>query len=79
MCSDNRGYQFNEAHAFIGYQNDTPAAVIFQASNLLRRLVVKPGERECLRLQRAGVLGDNLHEILMNDEQSQMVGCLMTF
>ena len=80
MCSDSRGYQFKEAHAFIGYQNDTPAAVIFQATNLLKRLVVRPGEQECLHLQRAGVLGDDLCDLSTVDEESpqrsQMVGLL---
>ena len=40
MCyySDYRGSSFSEAHAFIGYQKDTPAAVVFQATKILRRL-----------------------------------------
>ena len=29
---------FKEGHAFIGYQKDTPAAVVFQASRQLKRL-----------------------------------------
>lgn len=28
---------FKEGHAFIGYQKDTPAAVVFQASKLLKK------------------------------------------
>ncbi|XP_064404373.1 E3 ubiquitin-protein ligase RNF213-like isoform X3 [Halichondria panicea] len=36
--SDYRGSSFSEAHAFIGYQKDTPAAVVFQATKILRRL-----------------------------------------
>ena len=30
-----RGRKFTEADAFIGYQNDTPAAVVFQATRQL--------------------------------------------
>ena len=30
-----RGRKFTEANAFIGYQNDTPAAVVFQATRQL--------------------------------------------
>ena len=29
---------FKEGHAFIGYQKDTPAAVVFQASQQLKNL-----------------------------------------
>ena len=36
--SNYRGSSFSEAHAFIGYQKDTPAAVVFQATKVLRRL-----------------------------------------
>ena len=80
-CSDSRGNQFKEAHAFIGYQNDTPAAVIFQATNMLKRLVDRPGEQECYRLQRAGILGDDLDYLSVVNEESpqwtQAVGLLI--
>ena len=80
-CSDSRGNQFKEAHAFIGYQNDTPAAVIFQATNMLKRLVDRPGEQECDPLQRAGILGDDLYDLSMVDKESpqwsQVVGLLI--
>ena len=59
-CSDNK---FREAHAFIGYQNDTPAAVIFQATKLLRRLVDGSGGWECHHLQKAGVLDADLSDL----------------
>ena len=32
-------HQFREAHAFIGFQKDTPAAVVFQATNQLKTLL----------------------------------------
>ena len=59
-CSDNK---FREAHAFIGYQNDTPAAVIFQATKLLRRLVDESEGWECHHLQKAGVLNVDLNDL----------------
>ena len=31
-----RGQKFTKGDAFIGYQRDTPAAVVFQATNLLK-------------------------------------------
>ena len=70
IFSDTRGSQFREEHAFIGYQKDTPAAVIFQATTLLRRLVEKPGEAERLHLQRAGVLTDDLSGLFEAGEKS---------
>ena len=33
-----RNDKFCPGHAFIGFQNDTPAAVIFQSTNFLRKL-----------------------------------------
>ena len=33
---------FKEGHAFVGYQKDTPAAVVFQASRQLKRLRKAP-------------------------------------
>lgn len=33
-----RNEKFRPGHAFIGFQTDTPAAVIFQSSNFLRKL-----------------------------------------
>ena len=43
-----RGWKFTEADAFIGYQNDTPAAVVFQATHQLEGggLAVFPQRRE---------------------------------
>ncbi len=42
-------YSFKEADAFIGFQKDTPAAVLFQATNLLRSAceVARQGLGEC--------------------------------
>ena len=72
-----RDNQFKEAHAFIGYQNDTPAAVIFQATNLLKRLVGRQGEKEYLRLQLAGVLDDDLS--VESTQWCQTVGLLIFY
>ena len=33
-----RNEKFSPGHAFIGFQTDTPAAVIFQSTTFLRRL-----------------------------------------
>ena len=33
-----RNEKFSPGHAFIGFQTDTPAAVIFQSTNFLRKL-----------------------------------------
>ena len=43
-----RGWKFTEADAFIGYQNDTPAAVVFQATRQLEGgdLAVSPQRQE---------------------------------
>lgn len=35
---------FNERNAFIGYQKDTPASVIFHATNILRRAIESASE-----------------------------------
>ena len=39
-----RAQKFTEGDAFIGYQKDTPAAVVFQATNQLERegLIISP-------------------------------------
>ncbi len=57
---DFRGSHFSEAHAFIGYQKDTPAAVVFQATNLLKRLQKNPSlGSKVEQLQRAGIISEN--------------------
>ncbi len=65
---DDRGNQFNEAHAFIGYQKDTPAAVIFQATNLLKRL--RENQRpdsyaswQAENLMRAGIISQTFFDL----------------
>ena len=74
-CSVNK---FREAHAFIGYQNDTPAAVIFQATKLLRRLMDRSGRWECHHLQKAGVLNVDLNDLEEKSPLwSQVVGWLV--
>ena len=55
-----RGRRFTRGDAFIGYQKDTPAAVVFQASNFLRRLREEDDENTIHMksevLARAGIL-----------------------
>ena len=62
LCSC-RGKKFARGDAFIGYQKDTPAAVVFQASNFLRRLREEDDqnviESKLEVLDRAGVLDEN--------------------
>ena len=52
-----RGRKFTEVDAFIGYQEDTPAAVVFQATHQLEResLTIFPQRREWT--EPVGVLG----------------------
>ena len=52
---------FKEGHAFVGFQKDTPAAVVFQATNQLEKLIsqVNPDESPTwLRMQQIGILKD---------------------
>ena len=55
-----RGRRFTRGDAFVGYQKDTPAAVVFQASNFLRRLREEDDESvihsKLEVLERAGIL-----------------------
>ena len=46
---------FEEGHAFIGYQKDTPAAVVFQASKQLKKY---RNGLSMSRLSESGILGD---------------------
>ena len=70
MYRDNRGNRFEQAHAFIGYQKDTPAAVVFQATNQLNELLRDGANMSPVwqRLQRIGVLENICPEQLMKDE-----------
>ena len=72
-----RGNQFEEAHAFIGYQRDTPAAVIFQATNQLRNL--KQESEACHHLERAGILDKDALSVSKegSTQWSEMVRCLL--
>ena len=52
---------FKEGHAFVGFQKDTPAAVVFQATNQLEKLIsqVNPDDSPAwLRMQQIGILKD---------------------
>ena len=55
-----RGKRFDTGDAFVGYQKDTPAAVVFQASNFLRRMreddVRDVIESKLELLNKAGIL-----------------------
>lgn len=57
-----RGKKFARGDAFIGYQKDTPAAVVFQASNFLRSLTEEESLDKCERkleiVKRANILSN---------------------
>ncbi len=60
FCCNFRGNHFSAAHAFIGYQKDTPAAVVFQATNLLKKLQQNPSlSSKVEQLQTAGIISEN--------------------
>ena len=52
-----RGQAFTEGDAFIGYQKDTPAAVVFQATNQLRGEGQSVSIQDWARTDSVGVLG----------------------
>ena len=66
-----RGKRFARGDAFIGYQKDTPAAVVFQASNYLRRLREEDDtdviESKLELLGRAGILENKVSINMMLD------------
>ncbi len=69
--SDYRGNKFHEAHAFIGYQKDTPAAVIFQATNHLRKLQENHGQEastDAEHLMRAGIITLNFADVSQDSD-----------
>ena len=56
-----RDKEISRRDAFIGYQKDTPAAVVFQASNFLRRMREEEKsvvENKLDMLHRAGIFVD---------------------
>lgn len=64
--------KFKEGHAFIGYQKDTPAAVVFQASRQLKRLRKAPYWR-LESLQENTILGDiPLAELIAEKQGSDL-------
>lgn len=66
-----RGKRFAKGDAFIGYQKDTPAAVVFQASNFLRRLKednMDVVESKLEVLNRAGILDRMSLDMLLDSE-----------
>ena len=68
-----RGKKFSRGDAFIGYQKDTPAAVVFQASNFLRRLREEDGKNviksKLELLNRAGILESMPPNVLLDREE----------
>ena len=69
-CSDFRGNHFSEAHAFIGYQKDTPAAVVFQATNLLNRLRQNPSlDSKAEQLLRADIISKDFADMSKDSPQ----------
>lgn len=52
----NRDGDFKEQHAFIGYQRDTAAAVVFQACRQLKQFIKEP--TRCRALRESGILDD---------------------
>ena len=61
---------FEEGHAFIGYQKNTPAVVVFQASKQLERF--RKG-LSMSRLSESGIFGDvPIKELLNEAKDSDM-------
>ena len=73
MCSlAYRGHTFHERDAFVGYQKDTPASVIFQASNMLKNLKCPNPNKQVDALANftcVRVIGDNCRKMLMNEPE----------
>ena len=75
MCiiiySNYRCSSFSEAHAFIGYQKDTPAAVVFQATKVLRRFQHNHQMASKVEhlLVRAGIITHDLADLSENSRQ----------
>ena len=68
-----RGTRFVRGDAFIGYQKDTPAAVVFQATNFLRRFREEDNadiaDSKLEVLNRAGILDNMSLEMLLDREE----------
>ena len=68
-----RGKKFDRGDAFVGYQKDTPAAVVFQASNFLRRLREEDDDSvihsKLEVLDRAGILENVPLNVLLDREE----------
>ena len=62
-----RNDDFKEGHAFIGYQKDTPAAVVFQASRQLKRL--RKGHRRLESMKEYSIFRHISLEELANEEK----------
>ena len=68
----NGGGNFTPKHAFIGYQEDTPAAVVFQASRQLKQLKKDPYLQQNYH-DESLIFGDiQLDELLAEDKGSNM-------
>ena len=67
-----RGRSFTKGDAFVGFQKDTPAAIVFQASNFLKRLR-EDNDENMIRsklevLDRAGILEKVPISVLLDGE-----------
>ena len=61
-------FRFKQGNAFVGYQKDTPAAVVFQATIQLQNMMERKHFKEWEGLKEASVLG-NIHlDELMEEE-----------
>ena len=62
-----RGQKFTEGDAFIGYQRDTPAAVVFQATHQLRERRPAIPSIESERMEQGSVPGLKVEEEELSD------------
>ena len=63
---------FQEKDAFIGYREDTPAAVVFQANHQLQKLVQNTDRQspEWKRFEQVGIFDEELVSSLVNSDGS---------
>ena len=62
-----RSQKLSEGDAFIGYQKDTPAAVVFQATDQLKREGLAASIQDWASTESVGVLGPTVVEEEEND------------
>jgi len=75
-----RAQKFTEEEAFIGYQKDTPAAVVFQATHQLRGEGQAVSSREWGRMEQVGVPGPKAEKVEEHsDEWKEDVSFLILY